>query len=223
MHDETACGCSGKRPFEQLVSRFWRFHESFCVGRQERFAELGRSQRPGAMVLSCCDSRTDPALLFACEPGDIFVHRTIAALVPPLDAPAGACVRASTCYAVEHLGVRDLVVLGHTHCGGMHGLVEGVDGTPLEDWISLGRPVLAQAAELVPSGDLKALQAACERLAPLQSERNLLSYPWIREGVESGRLTVHAWLFDLETGHLLSHNPETDSWEILPETPPVQA
>ena len=107
------------RPCTRLANTFPNYHRDYCERYPEKMRELFQRQSPGAMMLSCCDSRTDPALLFSCHPGDLFVHRAIAALVPPLDSPVGACIRAATNYAVDSLKVRDLIVLGHTACGGI--------------------------------------------------------------------------------------------------------
>ena len=117
------------RPCTRLANAFPSYHRDYCERYPDKMRELFQRQSPGAMMLSCCDSRTDPALLFSCHPGDLFVHRAIAALVPPLDSPVGACIRAATCYAVDSLKVRDLIVLGHTACGGISGLVKGVADT----------------------------------------------------------------------------------------------
>ncbi len=205
-----------KRPSTRFAEAFPEYHTSYCETHRQKMLQLAERQSPGAMVLSCCDSRTDPALLFSCEPGDVFVHRAIAALVPPLDSPVGACIRAATCYAVESLQVRDLIVLGHTSCGGISALVRGVENTPLEDWIRVAEPVLARARALNPDADAQSLGIACERLAPVFSLKNLEAYPWVARGLKDGSLSLHAWLYSLREGELFAYDFATESYHQLP-------
>lgn len=217
IFDQPDSGTLKTRPFQELQAAFAQFHRHFCIEHREKLHSLSAGQQPGAMVLSCCDSRTDPALLFSCEPGDIFVNRSIAALVPEAASPAGACLRAATAYAVDTLKVHDLIVLGHTSCGGIKGLVEGVEGTPLSDWLDTARSVLEEARRRCPDADRQTLIRECERLAPVMSARNLLDYPWVRKAADEGRLIVHAWLFDLHTGHLLEYDFTRQEYVQLPE------
>lgn len=204
------------RPCERLARAFPSYHAGYCEKYPEKMQALFKKQSPGAMMLSCCDSRTDPALLFSCHPGDLFVHRAIAALVPPLDSPAGACIRAATCYAVESLGVRDLIVLGHTACGGISALVKGVADTPLEDWIRVAEPVLARAKSLHPEACAQELGQVCERLAPVYSLKNLETYPWVARGLKEGRLTIHAWLYSLREGELFEYDTRSETYRPIP-------
>ncbi len=222
VFDQPDSATLSRRPFQDLQRAFGQFHRHFCVEHREKLRALAAGQRPGAMVLSCCDSRTDPALLFACEPGDIFVNRTIGALVPPHGDGSGACMRASTAYAVDSLGVSDIIVLGHTCCGGMKGLVRGAGGTPLDDWLQSGQAVLDEARRRLPGAGADELQAECERLGPVFSARNLLGYPWVARAVAEGRVAVHAWLFDLRTGGLDVWDFRRGIWTPLaPETAPL--
>mgnify|MGYP000009386064 FL=1 len=204
------------RPCTRLANTFPNYHRDYCERYPEKMRELFQRQSPGAMMLSCCDSRTDPALLFSCHPGDLFVHRAIAALVPPLDSPVGACIRAATNYAVESLKVRDLIVLGHTACGGISGLVKGVADTPLEDWIRVAEPVLASARELHPNATEEELARECERLAPVFSLKNLEAYPWVARGLGEGRLTIHAWLYSLREGELFEYDLAKEEYRPIP-------
>ena len=214
-YDHTGC----LRPFARLAASFSSFQQTYCIEQKEHFRELVQKQRPGAMVLSCCDSRTDPALVFACAPGDIFVSRAIAAFVPPYGSSAGACFRAATAYAVDALKVQDLIIMGHTRCGGISGLVAGHGDGPLADWLEVGRPVLEEARRRKPHADRAVLQRECEYLAPVFSVHNLLHYPWVEKALQEHRLTVHAWLFDLEEGELHNYNFERHEYEFLQEMP----
>lgn len=149
--------------------------------------QLAERQSPGAMVLSCCDSRTDPAQLFSCESGELFVHRAIAALVAPLH-------------------MQDLLVLGHTSCSGISALVQGVADTPQEGWILVAEPVLARARGLCPGADDRRPGAERERLAPVFSLKNPETCPWIARGPADGSLSLHTWLSSLRDGELFACN-----------------
>lgn len=198
-----------------LAGAFEAFRQAYVLGQADHFASLRKGQSPRSMILSCCDSRTDPALLFRCRPGDIFVHRAIASLVPPYGSAASACIRAATAYAVGTLGVEELVVLGHTGCGGMKALVDGCAGTPLNDWIGQAGPVLDLARKRFPGADRATLRSACERLGPVLSVENLRTYPWVAEGLARGKLALHAWLYDLQRGEIYVHSPERDRYEAV--------
>lgn len=148
--------------------------------------QLAERQSPGAMVLSCCDSRTDPASSFPASQGS-FVHRAIAALVAPLH-------------------MQDLLVLGHTSCSGISALVQDVADTPQEGWILVAEPVLARARGLCPGADDRRPGAERERLAPVFSLKNPGTCPWIARGPADGSLSLHARLSSLRDGELFACN-----------------
>ena len=180
---------------------------------------LSRGQEPDVLVIACSDSRVDPALVFGARPGDLFVVRVVANLVPP-QQPGDAIthgVMAAVEYGVKALGVSHVVVCGHSHCGGIKAAIDvarGQEAPPFEylgPWVALAdaacRDVLAEG-----SGDDRSdaeLAAAAERRSVLKSVGNLRSYAWIRERVERGELALHGWWFDIDTGNLWVTDPET--------------
>jgi len=202
---------------ERFISGVKGFKDRF-YGRypehMQRLVEQG--QRPVALMIACSDSRVDPALLMNVAPGDLFVVRNVANLVPPYHAsfaPDG--VGAALEYAVRHLEVPHIIVLGHAQCGGIKALLNMATGARFEsdfigEWVSMAMDACWQ---YVPdaSGEglrqvslerLKDYSYLVERAAIQGSLGNLLTYPWIREAVAKGRLFLQGWWFDLESGDL---------------------
>ena len=183
-----------------------------------------QGQRPRVLLIACSDSRVDPALLTGAAPGDLFVVRNVANLVPPYQLSGqydGA--RAAIEYAVRDLGVEHIVVLGHAHCGGIKALLSSLSGKRLDrdfigSWVSMaldacfkyilnpgGRNKSAEGGMEVAEVDLGTLcqhQHLAERAAIRGSLANLATYPWIQARLADGTLHLHGWWFDLETGDL---------------------
>lgn len=195
---------------EMLAERFrvWR-SATFERHREEYAALADHGQRPAAMIVSCCDSRVLVSEMFGAEAGDYFIHRNIAALVPPYDPDGEAHGTSATIeFAIGSLGVRHLVVLGHSGCGGVRGCHDLCSGAAPE----LARPesfvgswlrVLAPGYEAVRHiPDLTERLAALEKEAVRVSLTNLMTFPFVREAVEAGRLTLHGAWKNIREGHL---------------------
>ena len=173
--------------------------------RYETLAEHG--QHPCAMVISCCDSRVHATTLFGAEPGEFFVHRNIAALVPPDDPHIGRLgTPAAVEYAVKALGVAHIFVLGHSDCGGIRGGIElfsdpdssmQLEFRFVGSWLNLLRPAFNRVAMMPGAGDLQTL---LERESVILSMENLMTFPFVRRAVEAGDLTVHGLWHDIRTG-----------------------
>lgn len=203
---------------KRFISGFRNFRNEYFCREDAPFEILCRGQSPTTMVIACSDSRTDPSLIMQCEPGDIFVVRNVANIVPPYECDAGYHgVSSAIEYAVKVLGITDLIVLGHSLCGGIEALMhdDKVRHTEfLYKWLSVMGPVREEVVEHFGEVDKKSC-TACEMAGILQSLRNLLTFPWIRERMEAGTLNLHGWYFDMETGQLLSYLRQTKSFEPL--------
>lgn len=205
----------------KFIAGFERFQEKYF--RQERglFSRLREGQQPRALVISCCDSRVDPAMLTGADPGDLFVMRNVANLVPPYrdDAEAPG-VRSAIEFAVKNLEVDHIIVLGHSGCGGIQALMQGEGITEhryefIGSWVRIARRAREQVLRELPQKP-PALQArACEQAAILISLDNLLSFPWIRERVDRSTLALHGWHFDIDAGELLAYSAQTATFEPL--------
>jgi carbonic anhydrase len=160
-------------------------------------------------------------MLMGADPGDIFVVRNVANLVPPYANGAEfPGIRADIEFAVKGLNVEQIIILGHRSCGGIQALMngEGITENQYEfigNWVSIARQarerVLRELPEAAPAEQAK----ACEQLAISLSLDNLMSFPWIRERVEAGGLALHGWYFDIETGELLGYSAEIGSFAPL--------
>lgn len=192
------------RPDEPLIAGYRRFRTAVWPAQAQRYAQLARRrQQPATVVIACSDSRIDPQTIFDAEPGDLFVIRNVAGLVPPY-APDGGCHGTSAAleYAVKILKVRRIVVLGHADCDGVHAMVHG----PLRNardflgpWMDIAEPVMWPMPEQ-ESG--QALEAAVEEAVLKHSLNNLRTFPWIRDGEKAGQLSLSAWQFSIATGEL---------------------
>ena len=176
-------------------------------------------QRPRAMVIACCDSRVHVSSIFGADHGELFVHRNIANLIPPY-APDGDYHGTSAAieYAVKVLKVSHLIVMGHSHCGGVRGCVDMCNGEApdLTDpksftgrWLDMLRP----AFEGLPEGGTPEEQASkLEKYSVRVSLANLLTFPFVMDAVESGALSLHGAWNAIGSGSLEEYNPAVDDF-----------
>ena len=190
---------------QKFIHGFRRFQEDYFSEDRELFNRLKQGQRPRVVLIGCSDSRVDPSMMVRSEPGDLFIVRNVANLVPPCEHDHSYHgVSAALEYAVCHLEVEHIIVLGHSCCGGIRSLMEGIpaekNGEYISKWVSIAerakQQVLATFAGAPPEQQAK----ACEHASILVSLENLLTFPWIRERVEADTLDLHGWYFDIESG-----------------------
>ena len=195
-------------PIPELMAGWKRFRAGRYLDQQKLFDRVAREgQQPRTAMVACCDSRVDPAILFDCDPGELFVVRNVANLVPPFeDVGAYHGTSAAIEFAVAVLGVQHIVVLGHSQCGGIRALLEGppelADPMPfLVSWMELAEEARERALA-ASHANLADRAKNCEHLAIGLSLRNLMTFPAIRQRVERGKLALHGWHFDLIDGEL---------------------
>lgn len=205
----------------KLVEGFQRFREQHFESNDSLYQQLvTEGQTPKTLVVGCCDSRVDPALVLDCEPGDLFVIRNVANLVPPAEGRAGHHgTTAAIEYGVCTLGVEHIIVLGHAQCGGIRALVlsggVGNPGSFIDDWMCLVESARKTVMAEMPNATLKEQTRACEQSAILVSLENLMTFSWVRERVEAGNLNLHGWYFDIENGQLLRYDPNARTFTAL--------
>ena len=188
-----------------------------------------QGQKPEVLLIGCSDSRVDPALITQAEPGELFVVRNVANLVPPYQ-PDGHYHGTSAAieYAVRVLEVGHVVVLGHAQCGGIRGLIgmqagRQPPGDFIAPWVSIAQSACERFLTAAGEGDSQDERRAAaawlqdsphlvERAAVRGSVENLMTFPFIRERVEAGTLHLHGWWFDLETGDLWAIHPRTSAF-----------
>jgi len=205
---------------QQLIAGFQRFRERHFAEDSALFQGLTQfGQTPKALVVACCDSRVDPALVLDCAPGDLFVIRNVANLVPPAENMGHYHgTSAALEFGVRNLGVPHIIVLGHAQCGGIHALLEGgvaKDDSFIAEWMGIADAARKHIEQELSGASDKSRLRACEQQAILVSLDNLMTFSWIRERVEQGTLTLHGWYFDIEGGELLGYDASTRRFEIL--------
>ncbi|EEF80960.1 carbonic anhydrase [Methylophaga thiooxydans] len=200
-----------------LLEGFKRFKQTYFGDDKKLYASMKEGQPAKTLMVACCDSRVDPAILTDCDPGDIFTVRNVANLVPPCEEDQHHHGTSSAIeYAVTALKVESIIVMGHANCGGIKGLWESDDLNDsqfIHRWVSIAQ----EAKEWVKvnhATESNAVQLkACEQRAILVSLQNLMGFDFVRERVEAGSLRLHGWYFDLAAGELLCYNPESNKFE----------
>ncbi|UCF76806.1 MAG: carbonic anhydrase [Betaproteobacteria bacterium] len=211
------------KDIEELVSGFRRFQRHYFDEHRELFEQLVRQgQAPRVMVIGCSDSRVDPAIILDCDPGDLFVVRNVANLVPPHETGGGYHgTSAALEFAVRGLRVRHVVVLGHAHCGGIRALMGELPlaggAEFIGPWMSIADPARRAVARDHAAASFNDQARACELEAVRVSLENLASFPFVREAVARGRLAVHGWYFDIEQGALLRFDRGQSRFEAVVE------
>jgi len=204
-----------------LLEGYARFRKHEWTRERERWNELAEGQSPRVMILSCADSRVDPAQIFDARPGEMFVVRNIAALAPPYETSRGFHgVSAALEFAVTQLKVSEILVMGHGLCGGCAAALTGQfdetepgEGHFIADWVRM----LSGARD-----EVKARHEALDRAAFLEMEReavkvslaNLRTFPWIRSRESAGTLRLSGAWFDIGLGELLELG--ADGWHVVP-------
>ena len=183
-----------------LIDRLQQFHEGHFRRHEARYRELAATgQHPSVLFIGCSDSRVMPHLLLDSLPGEVFIVRNAGNLIPPHDEAGGFHgTVASIEFAVGVLGVRDIVVCGHSHCGALRALYRGVppNARHLDRWLDLAREAVLPVQETED-----ALRRVEQRSVVLQME-HLLTYPMVRERMERGEIALHGWHYVIETGEV---------------------
>ena len=195
--------------FDRLLGGYQRFRESGWAPNRQRWQELREGQEPEVMIIACSDSRVDPSQIFDVAPGEIFVVRNVAALVPPFETTPGLHgVSAALEFAVQVLQVKEIVVLGHGMCGGckaaltrqLHGTERG-EGGFIADWISLLDKAREPVAQSLGTHGREA-ERAMEKVAVQVSLANLRSFPCVRRKEREGDLKLRGAWFTIADGQL---------------------
>lgn len=194
---------------------------------QHRYRELADSgQNPTTMIVACCDSRAAPETIFNAGPGELFVLRNVANLVPPFQPDGGQHgTSAAIEFAVNSLGIRDLVVMGHGRCGGIRAALDPL-GAPLAqgDFIGKWMSLLGPVADQVSSYSFLTAnerQTTLERLSIRNSIKNLRTFPYIQALEADSKLAVHGAWFDIASGELWVMDGSTGDFERPEVRPPT--
>ena len=208
-------------PLDKLVEGFKNFKQRYYIAEPELFEELvDKGQAPKTLVIACCDSRVHPAQVLNTSPGDIFVARNVANLVPPFeDDGKSHGTSAAIEYGVKHLKVEHIIVFGHGQCGGIKSLMAGGVGSEddsfIDPWMSTAVPSREEILENHSDKSFAEQCQICEQAVIGVSVNNLLSFPWIKSRVDAGELQVHGWYFEIKKGILFELKQEDGSFASI--------
>src|SRR5436190_11719856 len=182
-----------EKTFKDLLDGYRLFRQKYTGDNSIMKNLSAQGQNPQFMLVSCCDSRVDPALILQCDPGDLFVVRNIANIVPPYEKDEALHgTSAALEFGVRVLKVKNLILLGHSQCGGIQALLNSSEANQhdfVTNWVSL-----------IKTQDFRSKNPdTIAKLALNQSHQNCLTFPWINDNVKQQQLTIHLWFFDIKT------------------------
>lgn len=197
------------KKFSKLLKGYCKFRDKYVHGSRSVMKQLADDgQSPEIMMIACCDSRVDPALLLQCEPGDLFVVRNVANIVPPYEKDKGDHgVSAALEFGINILKVKHLIILGHSQCGGIKAFLSGDDKNSdfLHDWLE---------SIVVDLSEIKTTNQAV-KLSLQQSYIHCMQFPWIAQKVKEKSLIIHLWFFDIFKGKLSEYDPVRKQYRLL--------
>jgi carbonic anhydrase len=206
---------------KRLLDGYAGFRAGRYASEAERYRKLGEGrQKPSVMIVACCDSRAAPETIFDAGPGEIFVVRNVANLVPPYAPDSGQHgTSAALEFSVLSLGVKHIVVMGHGRCGGINAVIQGGDPLTQTDFIGNWMKPIRDVARIVMR-DVDATEATVqrqvERAAIEHSLANLRTFPWVRMKENREELSLHGAWFDITLGELHVYDEATNVWELVP-------
>ena len=204
---------------DKLFDGFRRFKKQYFGDDNHLYDSMKNGQPAKTLMVACCDSRVDPAILMDCDPGDLFTIRNVANLVPPCEDDGHYHgTSAALEIAVKNLEVENIIVMGHANCGGIKALWHD-DGSSqsqfINSWVSIARLAKEKVQQALPTASYETQIKTCEQQAILVSLENLLTFSCIRKRVEEGSLSLHGWYFDIPAGELLSFKPSSAEFEVV--------
>lgn len=203
---------------QKLVEGIHQFQTDIFSSKQRLFETLVNGQSPLALFITCSDSRIDPSLLTQTEPGELFIMRNAGNIVPPYGTPNGG-EAATIEFAVSALGVKDIVICGHSHCGAMSGVL---DPDKLEDlpavrsWLSYAdstQRIMRENYEHISEANAR-LTATVEENVLVQLE-HLRTHPSVAAALARKQLNLHGWVYKFETGQVFAYRPDHGQYEPL--------
>jgi carbonic anhydrase len=186
------------------------FHDNYFNANRELFERLSQGQAPDVLFITCSDSRIDPCLITQAQPGELFVMRNVGNIIPTFGA-ANNAEGAGIEYAVHALEIKDIIVCGHSHCGAMRGLLQIgslAEEMPLVyDWLKRhAEPTRRLVLDNYKGYDPDQLHKIAIEQNVLTQIENLETYPVIRSRLHSGKLSLHAWIYEIESGGIYAYN-----------------
>lgn len=208
---------------DRLFRGIMEFRREEFERHRELFLELGRQQKPHTLFIGCSDSRVVPNLITGSAPGELFIVRNVANIVPPYRSTEEYVATTSAVeYAVLALGVDTIVVCGHSNCGGCAALnkpEEELAHLPhVRKWLEVSHEVKGRVDRLMTGDTPEEREWLTEQVNVLVQMKNLLTYPYVREKYERGALKILGWHYLIETGEIYNFNDETQLFELIADT-----
>jgi len=205
---------------EKLFKGYMKFRKDDFESHRELFKELGRQQKPHTLFIGCSDSRVVPNMITQSDPGELFIVRNVANIVPPYrETEEYVSTTSAIEYAVQALEVDTIVVCGHSNCGGcaaLHKSHDELESLPhVRKWLEISKEVPGRVDRLMTSDSPEEREWLTEQVNILVQMRNLLTFPYIKEKYERGVLNIYGWHYIIETGELFSFNDEKEVFELL--------
>jgi carbonic anhydrase len=206
---------------KKLVQGIVDFRKNLTDENRALFAKLALGQKPDALFITCSDSRVAPNVFASSNPGDVFVLRNIGNLIPPAcsslqDTSASAAIE----FSVFSLNVSDIIICGHSECGAMKALADGINTLccpHLESWLKYGEESLNQVRR---GFVIDPTLSECNQISQvnvLQQMQHIMSYPFVRERIEQKKLRVHGWWFDIAQADVYSYEPNINQFVLIDE------
>ncbi len=206
---------------KKLIKGIIDFRQNVLPESREKFARLALGQRPDSLFIACSDSRVAPNVFASTDPGDLFVVRNVGNLIPCCGDDGHSTADESEAAAIEFailtLNVSDIIVCGHSDCGAMRALLDGrekISAPHLRAWLRHGEAALEQLAE---ANDTLSRVNRLSQLNVLQQIDHLRSYPAVKERLDTGRLRLHGWWFELNTANVYRYDSKIDRFVLITE------
>lgn len=206
---------------KKLIRGIVDFRKKLTKEKRDLFAKLALGQKPDALFVTCSDSRVAPNFFASTNPGDLFVLRNVGNLIPPAksvseDSSAAAAIE----FALFSLNVSDIIICGHSECGAMKAIEQGVDQVEpshLRCWLKYGEETLKHKnLEFTPDSGLSKVNQLSQ-LNVLQQLRHISSHPFVKERLNQKKLRIHGWWFDIAQADVYCYEPECKQFVLIDE------
>jgi carbonic anhydrase len=205
---------------KKLIEGAVAFRQNDFETHEKLFSDLGKEQKPHTLFIGCSDSRLVPNMITTTMPGELFIIRNVANIVPPFKEEGEYLAAISAIeFAIQALEVENIVVCGHSNCGGIAALykpAEYFQKLPHTlKWLELALPVKEKALKILPDGNDASREWLTEQMNIVEQIHHLLTYPYIAEKYEKGLLTISGWYYIIETGEIFSYNATKGFFELI--------
>jgi carbonic anhydrase len=224
-HAASSRSRQGERSMQKLIDGLHHFQKNIFCSQRDLFTRLAEGQRPEALFITCSDSRINPNLITQTAPGDLFILRNAGNIVPPFGAANGSEAAAIE-FAVAGLGVRDIILCGHTLCGAMRGLIhpETLEDLPaVRAWLSHAEATRRLIKENYPDVDGPARVTLTAEENVLTQLESLRTHPVVKARLARGDVALHGWMYKIETGEVFQYDHDRAQFAPIMERAPVSA